>query len=165
MLVLRRQVFKSGLPRHVLPSYRWASLLGSAIPANSKTVRRSRQFPRSAPSIAACTRSISFSCKSRSRKSRSGVFRSFVAGLFSGSVPRLAPWAALFRRSAAGSVVNSERNWGGFPKWEWKGGEFDSRVFLVRFRSSGRDRDDRCWSPPAQIRTSAHSRMRLLSQI
>jgi len=38
-----------------------ASLLGSVIPANSNTVRRSRQLPRSAPSIAARTRSISFS--------------------------------------------------------------------------------------------------------
>jgi hypothetical protein len=84
----------------MLPSYRGASLLGSLIPANSKTVRRSRQLPRSAPSIAARTRSISFSCKARS-----GLFRSFGAGLFAGFVPRLTPWAALFRRSAAGSVV------------------------------------------------------------
>jgi hypothetical protein len=89
----------------MLPSYRGASLLGSLIPANSKTVRRSRQLPRSAPSIAARTRSISFSCRSRSCKSRSGFFRSFGAGLFAGFVPRLAPWAAFFCRSAAGSVA------------------------------------------------------------
>jgi hypothetical protein len=83
-----------------------ASLLGSLIPANSKTVRRSRQLPAIAPGIAASAcwiRSYSFES---SRLSEDGSdFRSFGAGLFAVSVPRLAPWAAFLRRAAAGSIV------------------------------------------------------------
>jgi hypothetical protein len=53
MLVLRRQVFKSGLPERLCSRVTGASLFGSLIPANSKTAWRSRQFPAIAPGIAA----------------------------------------------------------------------------------------------------------------
>ena len=83
-----------------------ASLPGSVIPTNSKTVRRSRQFPAIAPGMAALACLISsYSFKSSMLSGDGSVFRSFGAGLFAGFVPRLAPWAVFFRRSAAGSVL------------------------------------------------------------
>jgi len=97
MLVLRRQVFKSGLPHRSCSRVTGASLFGSLIPANSKTARRSRQFPAIALGIAASAgwiRSYSFEFPTLSEDGSRGFFRSFGAGLFSGSVPRLAPWAA-----------------------------------------------------------------------
>src|SRR5271156_4008028 len=73
------------------------------MPANSKTVFRSRQLPAIAPGIAACAclirlYSFGFWCSEVL-----GFFRSCGAGFVSAFVPRLAPWAALFRRFAAGS--------------------------------------------------------------
>jgi hypothetical protein len=45
--------------------------------------------------------SFSFEFSTLSEDGPRAFFRSFGAGLFSGSVARLAPWAAFFRRSAA----------------------------------------------------------------
>src|SRR5580700_7168849 len=57
------------------------------MPANSKTVRRSRQLPRSAPAIAACTRLSSFA------SSELGRFLALTHGLRRGlhsfAAPRL----------------------------------------------------------------------------
>src|SRR5580700_8350515 len=83
-----------------------ASLFCWQIPANSKTVFRSRQLPARAPGIAAWAcliRLYSFGVPG----SEVGFFRSSGAGFVSGLVPRLAPWAAFFRRSAAGSLAES----------------------------------------------------------
>ena len=88
MLVLRRQVFKSGLPHRSYSRVTGAFLFGSLIPANSKTARRSRQFPAIAPGIAASAgwiRSYSFEFSTLSEDGSRGFFRSFGAGLFSGS--------------------------------------------------------------------------------
>jgi hypothetical protein len=57
-------------------------------------VPRSRQFPAIAPGIVASAcwiRSYSFEFSTLSEDGSQGFFRSFGAGLFSGSVPRLAP--------------------------------------------------------------------------
>src|ERR1700734_3124077 len=97
------------LPRRLTPRFVFsyvASLFCWQIPANSKTVLRSRQFPARAPGIAAC------SCLIRLYSvgvpgSGVGFFRSSGAGFVSAFVPRLAPWAALFRRFAAGSLAES----------------------------------------------------------
>src|SRR5580700_3757041 len=83
-----------------------ASLFCWQIPANSKTVLRSRQLPARAPGIAACAcliRLYSFGVPG----SEVGFFCSSGAGFVLGLVPRLAPWAALFRRFAAGSLAES----------------------------------------------------------
>src|ERR1700734_3997595 len=97
------------LPRRLTPRFVFsyvASLFCWQIPANSKTVFRSRQLPARAPGIAACAcfiRLYSFGVPG----SEVGFFRSSGAGFVLGLVPRLAPWAALFRRFAAGSLAES----------------------------------------------------------
>src|ERR1700734_2113876 len=97
------------LPRRLTPRFVFsyvASLFCWEIAANSKTVSRSRQFPARAPGIAAWAcliRLYSFGVPG----SEVGFFRSSGAGFVSGFVPRLAPWAALFRRFAAGSLAES----------------------------------------------------------
>src|ERR1700683_1347580 len=97
------------LPRRLTPRFVFsyvASLFCWQIPANSKTVLRSRQFPARAPGIAAWAcliRLYSFGVPG----SEVGFFRSSGAGFVSGLVPRLWAVAALFRRFAAGSGAES----------------------------------------------------------
>src|ERR1700685_1719294 len=64
------------------------------MPANSKTVRRSRQFPARAPGMAAWACWIRLYCFASlsSADSLRGVFRSFGAAVFLASIPRLLAW-------------------------------------------------------------------------
>src|ERR1700723_549735 len=99
MLVLRRQVFKSAASPVMLPSYRGFLVRfadsgeledGVEIAPVSCHCAGDRGFGWLDPSF-------SFEFSTLSEDGSRAFFRSFGAGLFSASVPRLAPWAAFFR--------------------------------------------------------------------